>query len=704
MTSWSGFKNVNGWRQVLVFSAVAVIVVLLAAFAARLAVGFSYGPAALLLDSLLLAAILTVVRWITKRNVATCALGVALAAFFITGNGIKSVLLGMPLGIADMKPALALLGVLEGGRLAAAIGGFALLLCLVVWGLWPGWRRLIWLVLLPLLGLSILGAVWLTNGDAVLAGGTGTSRVDVLKQRGGFLYLASDAVRYIRNEKVPSRSSVAHALGSVKARVSSAPANPRNVHLILMESFWDVTTLDGFKMSADPWDPRIREWWIAGGRSGVLSPVFGGATANAEFEVLCGLPATGGGRVVFSEGITNDLPCLPAVLRQFGYLTMASHPYKKAFWNRDTAYAKVGFEQYLPDQAFEMDDRDGMFLNDRSTLFQSLGRVNLLKKDRPYLSYIVSLSSHYPYERDRTKRPDRIVVTPATTALANYANAVSYSTEALADYIEALREADPDALIVLFGDHAPVLDSSPDPYEIAGLRKGGATLPNGFARLSLTPLIVIDGRNGPKAMGTQPLYELAPKISEMATAGAVSLPYADLVLHPEVRTRNFLASLLVPDKGGWRMCGRDDDASCEAGRGSRNDLRALRDDLVWGKQHALQIWGTLLVGKHGMTINRDHYGCVFDVEAWGPQTGGKGKAMNQQASGNSALWFKVRRVRGDPVLFVDDERAEIVVANGSASASFTSPQFIHTEGEHRISYQCEDEERVSFGKLKIAPN
>jgi hypothetical protein len=50
---------------------------------------------------------------------------------------------------------------------------------------------------------------------------------------------------------------------------------------------------------------------------------------------------------------------------------------------------------------------------------------------------------------------------------------------------------------------------------------------------------------------------------------------------------------------------------------------------------------------------------------------------------------------------VDDERADIVVASGSASASYAAPQFIHAEGEHRVSYQCEDEAPVAFGKLTI---
>ena len=102
-----------------------------------------------------------------------------------------------------------------------------------------------------------------------------------------------------------------------------------------------------------------------------------------------------------------------------------------------------------------------------------------------------------------------------------------------------------------------------------------------------------------------------------------------------------------------------------------------------------------------MTINRDHYGCVFDIEAWGPQEGQRGEAINRQPSGNSALWFKLRSVRGDPVVSVGGEKAGMSISGDMASASFVSPRFVDTAGEHYISFQCEDEAPVPLGKLLI---
>jgi len=43
-------------------------------------------------------------------------------------------------------------------------------------------------------------------------------------------------------------------------------------------------------LSEDPLDPRFRALWQAAGNPHILSPVYGGYTANAEFEALCGFP------------------------------------------------------------------------------------------------------------------------------------------------------------------------------------------------------------------------------------------------------------------------------------------------------------------------------------------------------------------------------------------------------------------------------
>ena len=71
---------------------------------------------------------------------------------------------------------------------------------------------------------------------------------------------------------------------------SSAAFEPRNVHIVLLESFWDPALLKRANYNRDPLAPGFRRLWERADHSQALSPVFGGYTANAEFEILCGFP------------------------------------------------------------------------------------------------------------------------------------------------------------------------------------------------------------------------------------------------------------------------------------------------------------------------------------------------------------------------------------------------------------------------------
>lgn len=443
----------------------------------------------------------------------------------------------------------------------------------------------------------------------------------------------------------------------------------------------------------------MRTLWQSGGSSTVLSPVFGGATANAEFEVLCGLPAAPG-RVVFDSAMNSPLPCLPALLRSQGYLTTANHPYKAKFWSRDKAYARLGFQQYNPLSAYKLDDVDGMFLNDRSAFFQLLDRLNGMPVDQPYLAYVVSLSSHYPYDRDRAKRPDRIQVMPENRLLQDYANAIAYSTEALMDYVAAVRELDPDALIVVFGDHAPMLGNNPDPYLQSGLRSLEEERSAGAITLSSTPLIVIDGQRGAVDFGHKPLYTLPSLILEML--GGDNLPYAPLVAGNAARSRVFLGALLASDGHDWVDCGQSGTA-CDNGIEERDRLDTLRDDLVVGRQYGLEMLGSTPQGKDwGMQINQQYDTCKLSVESWGPRFTAEGEGFNIQRNGSSAFWFKIREARGDLLLRVgDDDQTKITVNAQSASASFRDPAFLKEHGEYPVSVLCDDSSPQLIGTFKV---
>jgi phosphoglycerol transferase MdoB-like AlkP superfamily enzyme len=93
----------------------------------------------------------------------------------------------------------------------------------------------------------------------------------------------------------------------------------RNVHLIVLESFLDPRLFSKLGFSTSPVHPDFDA--LFGDQLGLsLSPVFGGATAQAEFEVLCGVPALEQlSSVEFNVFNGAAALCLPGQLANLGY-------------------------------------------------------------------------------------------------------------------------------------------------------------------------------------------------------------------------------------------------------------------------------------------------------------------------------------------------------------------------------------------------
>jgi len=95
-----------------------------------------------------------------------------------------------------------------------------------------------------------------------------------------------------------------------------------------MESFVDPTLFKGAIYTRDPVHPDFRR--LFGDRMGFsVSPVFGGKTSQAEFEVLCGVPAFQElAGVEFNSFTGVPAYCLPGTLQLAGYRTVATNSFK----------------------------------------------------------------------------------------------------------------------------------------------------------------------------------------------------------------------------------------------------------------------------------------------------------------------------------------------------------------------------------------
>lgn len=300
----------------------------------------------------------------------------------------------------------------------------------------------------------------------------------------------------------------------------------KNVHVIVMESLVDPSLFAKARFSTNPVHPKYRAL-IGNGGGFSVSPIFGGKTPQAEFEVLCGIPAfqelSG---VEFNSFSGSAAHCLPDILSQAGYRTTASNAYEPSFFNAVNAYKGMGFsEEYFPiefspnsDTYLAAGDTTGEIYMFDSVLFsQNLNFIrDHLRQNpgRPLFNYLLTMYGHSPHVLNKKKRPQIIKLINGLNdrQLERVANQFFYRSEAIADYLEGLLAIDHDSLIIIVADHLPPLEGIKSYHKLGYLN-------NTQNSIYLNRLIVIE--NGlVTTLPTIHHYEIPQVIRNSLSAGS----------------------------------------------------------------------------------------------------------------------------------------------------------------------------------------
>ena len=138
-----------------------------------------------------------------------------------------------------------------------------------------------------------------------------------------------------------------------------------------------------------------------------------------------------------------------------GYYTAALHGYKEGFWNRSVMYKAESFDDFYGESSYNIDDNVGMGLSDKSFLNQSLTKLKNFKQ--PYFSFLITLSSHYPYDdaKDYGKYGKFDAGEYANTFMGNYLEGIHYTDAQLGMFLDELQKEGilDNSIIVLYGDH-----------------------------------------------------------------------------------------------------------------------------------------------------------------------------------------------------------------------------------------------------------
>lgn len=551
-------------------------------------------PVAIGYDFLLQLFASYILYFLSKRVWIFLIIQTLVMGILYVGNAVKISFFGGPIMPDDVFALRSLLLILEGWRFFAAAIPLAAIASLVLFNFsmrhWSAYLASLVTILL-VITVAYKPAMLLDPIDKYTGNSVWDQRSNYL-WHGATLYSLQETTRFFALADVPPdidavQEAAESLLSAVPKRVAiDKPFTPRNIHIVLLESFWDANGLKKAGYNQNPLSPEFRKLWKSAGYSHALTPVFGGYTANSEFEVLCGFPVTKD-NVKFERQLINDVPCLPHILGDQGYRTVVSHPNVPVFWNRVNAYRNIGFQQYFAKDDFILDDMNREFLADSSLYRQVLEKISdSLDKKQPVLDYIVTYFGHWNYPLSES-RPNKITSKSSVEEVSSYANTTYYKSRELMDFIAQLKKRDPDSIIVVFGDHLPFLGENfagyVDSDVLTANRSDFST--EMFKFYVSTPMIIIDGQKGTVDVGSLPLYQVPKLLLGLLNYNEPSImdyttPLADKRIRP-------LPGLhfALPNKGEVELCKEPPfSESCQASSRWLQNVLVVSNDLFIGRQ------------------------------------------------------------------------------------------------------------------------
>ena len=241
---------------------------------------------------------------------------------------------------------------------------------------------------------------------------------------------------------------------------TAVPETTPNIIVMMNEAFSDPAVLGDFTPSED-YMPFVHS--LMDGAEDTISgylhvSVKGGNTANTEFEYLTGntmafLPQ---GSIPYQQYIKGEMPSIASWLKNFGYETVAMHPYNASGWDRDTVYPALGFDTFLSLDDFEGAEIIRKYVSDQADVDKIKEVYENKEEGTPLFLFNVTMQNHSSYTEEFDNfHPDVTVEGANSTSLTNYLSLLKLSDSAVEDMISYFDAQEEPTVIVFFGDHQP---------------------------------------------------------------------------------------------------------------------------------------------------------------------------------------------------------------------------------------------------------
>lgn len=252
-----------------------------------------------------------------------------------------------------------------------------------------------------------------------------------------------------------------YEISSEEVTVLETEEKTKTPHIIVImnESFADLSILNEMATNTEviPFVSSLKENVISGY---ALASVFGGNTANSEYEFLTGnsmawLPTN---TVPYQQYVRDASYSMVSYLKnQYDYTCIAMHPYFSSGWNRVNTYTHFGFDEQMFLEDFPMENFLRKYVSDQE-MYEEVIRVFEEKKESPLFLFGITMQNHGGY----TYKGDDFEVTVSLEGYEKsypeaeqYLSCIHESDWAVQILLEYFEQVEEDVVIVFFGDHFP---------------------------------------------------------------------------------------------------------------------------------------------------------------------------------------------------------------------------------------------------------
>ncbi len=232
-----------------------------------------------------------------------------------------------------------------------------------------------------------------------------------------------------------------------------------NLIIILNETFYDPSLLtEYYAHTGGDVTPNLHKIFRNYPSGYMYSTVYGGGTANVEFEVQTGLS----NYWAMTTPYVNILPKLESLISPaqageiYDFSARGIHSYDKTMYKRHLAYRTMGYDELIGESEFTHTEKEAKssVLNDRA-IYQEV--LDLLKdSDEPQVISTITMQNHAPYAQAGYETLDfQLLQREGDWWLIEHSfQSLHNSDEYLGEFIKALDKLDERTVVLWFGDHA----------------------------------------------------------------------------------------------------------------------------------------------------------------------------------------------------------------------------------------------------------